>query len=81
MLLPSHLLADAETAQGIQFRKQLAFRESARRAFHSADNDAALRRALLRRSNPHRGNYQPGEWVMSWREGTEDSPLVSGKVP
>ena len=74
MLLPSHLLADAETAQGIQFRKQLAFRESARRAFHSADNDAALRRALLRRSNPHRGNYQPGEWVMSWREGTGQSP-------
>ena len=74
MLLPSHLLADAETAQGIQFRKQLEFRESARRAFHSADNDAALRRALLRRSNPHRGNYQPGEWVMSWREGTGQSP-------
>ena len=74
MLLPSHLLADAETAQGIQFRKQLALRESARRAFHSADNDAALRRALLRRSNPHRGNYQPGEWVMSWLEGTGQTP-------
>eukprot|EP00435_Cladocopium_sp_Y103_P056055 s976_g18.t1 len=48
-MLPAHLLADAETAQGIQFKRQLACRESARRAFHQADNDASLRRAILRR--------------------------------
>ena len=69
-LLPAHMLAESEHAQGLKFRSQLAMRETARRAFHSADNDSSLRRALLRRSNPHRGFYQPGEWVMSWREGT-----------
>ena len=73
-LLPAHLLADAETAQGIQFRKQLAYRESARKAFHSADNDAALRRALLRRSRPGTYTYAPGEWVMVWRQGKGNLP-------
>ena len=68
-LLPAHLLAESENAQGIRFRQQLAYRETARRAFHSADNDSALRRAMLRRSHPHRGAYQPGEWVMAWKEG------------
>ena len=66
-LLPSHALADSETSQGISFREQLALRESARKAFHSADNNAALRRAVLRRSCPHRGTYQAGEWVMCWK--------------
>eukprot|EP00435_Cladocopium_sp_Y103_P018806 s1370_g4.t1 len=74
ILLPAHFLADSETAQGLRFRQQLACRETARRAFHSADNSAALRRAMLRRSNPHRGTYQPGEWVMSWREGHGQNP-------
>ena len=41
--LPAHCLADAETAQGIQFRKQLEIRERARKAFVEADNDSALR--------------------------------------
>lgn len=66
-LLPAHALADSETAQGVSFREQLSLRESARRAFHSADNNAALRRAVLRRSCPHRGTYQAGEWVMCWK--------------
>ena len=69
MLLPAHVLAESEHAQGLKFRSQLAMREAARRAFHCADNDASLRRAMLRRSHPHRGQYQPGEWVMAWREG------------
>ena len=68
-LLPAHLLAESDTAHGILFRKQLEFRECARRAFHHADNDAALRKAVLRRSHPLRQDYQPGEWVMIWREG------------
>ena len=46
-LLPAHLLAESDTAHGILFRKQLEFRECARRAFHHADNDAALRKAVL----------------------------------
>lgn len=74
MMLPAHMLADAENAQGYQFRKQLAMRETVRRAFHSADNAESLRRAFLRRSNPHRGSYQPGECVMTWREGLGQNP-------
>ena len=65
--LPAHELADSEHAAGIAFRKQLAMRESASRAFHEADNHSALRRALLRRSCPSRGEYQRGEWVMVWK--------------
>ena len=69
-LLPAHLLADSE----IQFRRQLACREAARRAFHQADNDASLRRALLRRSRPGHSAYQPGKWVMVWRPAYGQDP-------
>ena len=48
---------------------QLAYREAARKAFVTADNDAALRRAMLRRSRPGGQKYAPGEWVMCWRQG------------
>ena len=68
-LLPAHLLAESETSNGVSFRRQLAFRESARKAFFSADNDQALRKAFLRRSHPLQRQYSPGEWVMVWREG------------
>ena len=73
-LLPAHLLADSECAVGLKFRQQLTFRECARRAYHSADNDAALRRAVLRRSNPVRGSYRTGEWVMVWKQGNGALP-------
>ena len=75
-LLPAHLLAESETAHGLQFRKQLACRESARRAYHLADNDAALRRAILRRSRPGAIAYKPGEWVMVWRPGKGSYPGI-----
>ena len=68
-LLPAHLLAESDNAHGVLFRKQLEYRECARRAFHHADNDAALRKAVLRRSHPLRQDYLPGEWVMIWRAG------------
>ena len=67
--LPAHSLANEDTAWGIKFRTQLAMRESARKAFHEADNKAALRRAALRRERPSRGFYNPGEWIMYWRSG------------
>ena len=73
-LLPAHMLADSDTAHGIQFKRQLECRELARRAFHAADNDAALRRAILRRSRPGNSAYQPGEWVMIWRPGKGNYP-------
>ena len=68
-MLPAHLLMDSETSHGIAFRKQLAYRETARRAFFHADNDASLRRAMLRRSRPGGQQYLPGEWVMIWKQG------------
>ena len=65
--LPAHCLADSETAQGLAFRKQLDMRETARRAFWHADNQASLRRAILRRSRPARKSFVTGEWVMVWK--------------
>ena len=73
-MLPAHFLADAETAQGIAFRRQLASREAARLAFFQADNDASLRRAMLRRSRPGGQSYSPGEWVMTWKQGRGAQP-------
>ena len=67
--LPAHALADSEHCHGLLFRENLAKREAARKAFHTADNDAVLRRAILRRSRPSRQWYQKGEWVMVWRSG------------
>ena len=62
--LPAHAVADSEDSAGVRFRELLAMRETARRAFHAAGNDMALRRAALRRDRPHRGAYEAGEWVM-----------------
>ena len=65
--LPTHAKACEETSEGLRFREMLARRETARRAFHSADNDMSLRRAALCRERPHRGSYEAGEWVMVWK--------------
>eukprot|EP00435_Cladocopium_sp_Y103_P029607 s2915_g7.t1 len=65
--LPAYAIADSENNAGLRFRELLAMRENARHAFHSADNDMALRRAALRRDRPHRGAYEEGEWVMVWK--------------
>jgi hypothetical protein len=54
-------------------------RESARKAFHEADNKAALRRAALRRERPSRGFYNPGEWIMYWRSG--EAPRAGMVLP
>ena len=65
--LPAHAKADSEDQPGIRFRDMLAKRETARKAFHAAANDMALRRTALRRDRPHRGAYSSGEWVMVWK--------------
>ncbi len=51
------------------FRDNLSKRETARRAFITADHDQRLRRAYLRRSRPSREFHQPGDLVMYWRNG------------
>ena len=71
--LPAHALADAEHCHGLLFRQNLAKRELARRAFHMADNDAVLRRSILRRTRPSRQWFTKGEWVMVWRGGLNAS--------
>ena len=72
-LAPAHELANTEgqDQSSEDFRKMLKTRELARIAFHKADNDVALRRAALRRSCPHRGAYDQGEWVMIWRQSID----------
>ena len=66
-------LAESQTPEGLRFRQQLQLRESARRAFISAENSEKLRRAFLRRQRPHRGNFTGGMFVMYWRPGKGES--------
>ena len=69
--IPSHEAAleapENETESSRKFKRMLKLREVACRAYHSADNCEALRRAVNRRSHPHRGFHPPGSWVMIWR--------------
>ena len=65
--LPAHEEACNEQSVDQKFRQQLALREAAGKAFHMADNSSALRKAILRRSHPHRGTYTPGSWIMIWK--------------
>jgi hypothetical protein len=79
--LPTHAVVAGEDEHAIRFRKVLAMRESARKAFHAADNDMSIRRAALRRARPHRGMYQPGDWVMVWKTSlNKGSWLVPAQV-
>ena len=74
--IPSHLSAIQESGEIPQaaFRQHLELRELARKAYHSADNSDALRRAVLRRSCPDRGQYEQGKWVMVWRTQGMQNP-------
>ena len=64
----AHELARTDSPEGIRFRAELSRREQARQAFVKVDNDQACRRALLQRTRPNRGKYQPGDWIMLWRD-------------
>ena len=67
--IPSHEMASQEDHHVgvLEFKNLLKIRESARKAFHDADNNDSLRRAILRKACPHRGMYEKGQWVMIWR--------------
>ena len=69
--MASHTAALEESPDGIRFREELALRERARKAFASVDNHQVLRRAMVHRSRPSRGNYSKGEWVMIWKKRGE----------
>ena len=70
--IPSHesISREEENPQECEkkFAQSLKLREVAGRAFHSADNCEALRRAVNRRSHPERGTYNAGDWVVIWKE-------------
>ena len=69
--VPSHeqALQEENSMSPEGFRQTLAIREAARRSFHASDNSDVLRRALLRRACPSRGQYMKGDWVMTWKNG------------
>ena len=62
----SHGLAVGEGLDSEHFRRVLNIRARARQAFILADNSQSMRRAMLRRSCPMRGPFQPGQIVMYW---------------
>lgn len=66
--------AISSTPEGIAFRQQLLKRECARKAFVEMDNNDKIRRAILRKSCPHRGQFTGGTMVMYWRPGRGESP-------
>jgi hypothetical protein len=61
--VPSHeqALQEENSMSPEGFRQTLAIREAARRSFHASDNSDVLRRALLRRACPSRGQYMKGD--------------------
>ena len=70
--IPSHehVVNEEENAELAEqcFVRMLKLREAAGRAYHTADNCSALRRAILRRSHPSRGQYHLGDWVLIWKQ-------------
>ena len=64
----AHSLADGSDLESEIFRRNLDIRSRARRMFVLADNDSAIRRALLRKSQPHPGNYEIGQLVLYWKK-------------
>eukprot|EP00435_Cladocopium_sp_Y103_P040013 s2586_g10.t2 len=73
----AHHMALQDLPDGQRFREELATRERARKAFAMVDNDQAMRRAIVGRSRPNRGQYAEGDWVMRWsKKGEADGVWV-----
>ena len=62
----SHTLGLGDEPESESFRRSLEIRTIARKEILMTDNDNAIRRALLRRSCPTRGPFEPGQLVMYW---------------
>ena len=75
----SHSLAASEEPESETFHNLLETRTLARKAFFFTDNDNAIRRALLRRSCPMRGPYEPGQLVMYWVKRHRASRQEAGR--
>ena len=77
--LASHSLAAGTDLEAESHRRRLDLRCRARCAFLQADNNAAIRRASLRRSTPVRGPYPAGAWVLYWVQKSSPDRLSAGK--
>ena len=77
--LTAHALAEGADLESEAFRQKLDVRCKARRAFLEADNSQALRRATLRRSNPVRGPFEAGMWVLYWVKKSSPNRLAAGR--
>ncbi|CAE7448719.1 GIP, partial [Symbiodinium sp. CCMP2592] len=77
--LSSHAITEGLDLEAEQHRQRLELRCQARRVFWEADNNQAIRRAILRRSNPVRGPYRPGDWVLYWLRKSSPNRLAAGR--
>ena len=75
----AHSLAVGDSPASERFRNLVDLRSKARVAFLKADNDHAIRRALLRKSCPTRGPYEKGQLVMYWMKAPKASRLGPGR--
>ena len=77
--LTSHALLEGSDLEAELHRQRLDVRCRARQVFWEADNSQSIRRALLRRSNPVRGPYKPGDWVLYWMKKSSPNRLAAGR--
>ena len=75
----SHTLALSDEPESESFRRLLEIRTIARMSFLMTDNDQLIRRALLRRSCPSRGPFEPGQLVMYWLKRHRTSRQEAGR--
>ena len=75
----AHGLAEGSSLASETFRNHLERRALARKAFVLSDNDAAIRRALHRRSCPTRGPSTPGQMVMFSHKKAPANRLEAGR--
>ena len=76
--MASHSLAAGTDLESEAHRQRLDLRCRARCAFLHADNNAAIRRAALRRLNPVRGPFIPGTWILYWIQKSSPNRLSAG---
>ncbi|CAE7260810.1 GIP, partial [Symbiodinium necroappetens] len=77
--LGAHSVLEGTDLEAELQRQRLDVRCRARQVFWEADNNQTIRRALLRRSNPVRGPYKPGDWVLYWMRKGSPNRLAAGR--
>ena len=77
--LSAHAMSLGNEPESEHFRRALEQRTLARKAFLQSDNEQAIRRAMLRRSCPVRGPFQPGQLVMYWMKRGKGTRLETGR--